>query len=86
MAEGFADQCGFNRFSCCISSVQNTAMAVPAFTGQMIALFTIRLNLSIKQHALVDKPLHAVAGIAGDKLCGMLIHDPGTGNQSVFYV
>ena len=86
MAEGFADQRGFNRFSGCISSVQNTAVAVPAFTGQVIALFTIRLNMRIKQHALIDKPLHAVAGIAGDKLCRMLIHDPGAGNQGVFYV
>ena len=86
MAEGFADQRSFNRLSGRISSVQNTAVAVPALTGQVITLFTIGLNVCIKQHALVDKPLHAVAGIAGDKFCGMLIHDPGTSNQSIFYM
>ena len=43
-----ADEGGFDFFAGSIRSVQDASMAVTAFTGQVIALFTVRLNLRIK--------------------------------------
>jgi len=49
-----ADEGGFDFFAGSIRSVQDTSMAMTAFTGQVIAFFTVGLNLRIKQDALID--------------------------------
>lgn len=43
-----ADEGGFDFFAGSIRSVQDASMAVTAFTGQVIALFAVRLNLCIE--------------------------------------
>ena len=43
-----ADEGGFDFFTGGIRRVQNASMAMTAFTGQVIALFTVGLNLRIK--------------------------------------
>lgn len=48
MAEGFADQCGFDFFTGSVCGMQDTAVAMPAFAGQVVALFTVWLHLCIK--------------------------------------
>ncbi|SAE83637.1 Uncharacterised protein [Enterobacter cloacae] len=86
MAQRFTDQRGFHFFASRIRCVEDAAVAVAAFASQVVALFTVGLNLRIKQYALVDKPLNAMTGVAGDKLRGVRIHDPGPGNQRIFNV
>ncbi len=66
--------------------MQNAAVAVAAFTREVVALFAVRLHFGIKQHALIDKPLHAVAGVAGDKLDGAAIAQASACNQRVLYM
>ena len=61
-------------------------MTMATFTGQVIALFAVGLGLSIKQHALVDKPLHARPGVAGDERDCMAIAQAGSGNERIFNV
>jgi hypothetical protein len=41
MAQRFADQRGFNLFTGGIRGVQDAAVAMTAFAGQVIALFTV---------------------------------------------
>ena len=86
MTQRLADQGRFHLFTGGIRSVQDTAMAMAAFPRQVITLFTVGLDVGIKQHTLIDKPLNAMSGITGDKLSGVLIHDTATGNQGIFYV
>ena len=83
MVNGFADQGVFDFAPGSIGSMQNTAMAVPTFACQMITFFPVCLYLGVKQHALIDKPLHAVFGIAGNKRHGLAIANSGTGNQRI---
>ena len=59
-------------------------MAVPAFAGKVIAGVAAFTQLGIKHHALIDKPLHAVTRMAGDKLRRVAIDNTGTGNQGIF--
>ncbi len=59
-------------------------MAMAAFTREMIALLAVWLDMRIKQHALIDKPLHAGTSVAGDKLHRVAIANSGAGNQRIF--
>ena len=61
-------------------------MAMTPFTGQVIAFSPVSLNLSIKQDALINKPLNAGFSVAGDKRNGMAIAKAGSGNQRIFYM
>ena len=81
-----ANQRRFHRFTGGIGSVEDTAMAMAAFTGQVVALFAVGLGLSIKQHTLVDKPLHARSGVAGDERDSMAIAQAGPGDERIFNV
>ena len=61
-------------------------MAMAAFAGQVITLFTIGLNLRIKQNALINEPLDARSGVAGDELNCMAIAQSRAGNQRILDV
>jgi lactam utilization protein B len=50
----------------------------------MIALFAIGLDLGVKQHALIDKPLDAWSGVAGDEGDRMAIAEARAGDQRIF--
>ncbi|MNZ75803.1 hypothetical protein D3C78_942900 [compost metagenome] len=41
-------QCSFDGFASGISGMKNTTMAMTAFSGEMVAFFTVRLDVSIK--------------------------------------
>lgn len=81
-----ADQRGFNLFAGGISRMQDASMAMAAFAGQVITLFTIGLNLRIKQNALINEPLDARSGVAGDELNCMAIAQSRAGNQRILDV
>lgn len=53
---------------------------------QMIMFFTLGIDLSIEQHALIDQLLHAMARIASDKLDDFFVAQADSGNQSVINV
>ena len=59
VGEGFIDQRRLHRFAGSVGGVENAPMAVAPFAREMIALFAIGLDLSVKQYALIDKPLDA---------------------------
>ena len=86
MVNGLTHQGIFDFAPGSIGGVQNASMAVSAFARQMITLFSVCLHLSIKQHALIDKPLHAVFSVAGDKRYGLTVANSGAGNQRVINV
>ncbi len=67
MTQRLADQRGFHFPAGGVGAVQNTAMAVAAFSRQVVTHFTAGLRIGIKRHAMIDQPLHAVPRIAGDK-------------------
>ena len=48
MVQRFTDQRGFHFFSGGIRCVQDAAVAMAAFASQVVALFTVGLNLSIE--------------------------------------
>lgn len=66
--------------------MQNAAVAVTPLARQMIMFFTLGIDLSIEQYALIDQPLHVMARVASDKLDGFFVAQAGSGNQSVINV
>ncbi|VFS29201.1 Uncharacterised protein [Serratia liquefaciens] len=62
MGKRFIDQRRLYRFAGGVGGVKNAPMAVPPFAREMIALFAIGLDLGVKQHSLIDKPLDAWIG------------------------
>ncbi|CPR60969.1 Uncharacterised protein [Salmonella enterica subsp. enterica serovar Bovismorbificans] len=78
------DQRGFDFLSGSVGGMKDTAMTMAAFTREMIALLAVWLDMRIKQDALIDKPLHAGTGVAGDKLHRVAIANSGAGNQRIF--
>ena len=52
----------------------------------MIAFFSAAAGFGIKEHALIDEPLHAVSGVAGNKFDGLSVTQTGTGYQGVVNV
>ena len=43
-------------------------------------LFALSVDFGVEQDPLVNQPLHAVAGIASDKLNGVSVTQAGSGN------
>lgn len=74
------DQRGFDFLSGSVGGMKDTAMAMAAFTREMIALLAVWLDMRIKQDALIDKPLHTGTGVAGDKLHRVAIANSGASN------
>ena len=54
VGQRLAHQGSLHSFTGRIGGVENSAVAMTSLPGQMVALFAVRLNLSIKQHALID--------------------------------
>ncbi len=84
MSKGFIDQRCLYRFAGSVGGVKNASMAVPPFASEMVALFSIGLDLGVKQHALIDKPLYARSGVAGDEGDRMAIAESRAGDQRIF--
>ncbi|MNT38531.1 hypothetical protein D3C72_1747280 [compost metagenome] len=76
----FPYQCGLYFFTCSISGMQDTAVAVPPLPRQVVMLFALSVDFGVEQDPLVNQPLHAVAGIASDKLNGVSVTQAGSGN------
>src|SRR5690606_20095215 len=74
------NQGGVNGLACGVGAVNNAAMAVPAFFGEVIIAVGIFFG---EVHALVDKPLNGRLAMLNRKAHGVLVAEPGTGNQCV---
>ncbi|OQV66152.1 hypothetical protein AK51_11735 [Serratia nematodiphila DZ0503SBS1] len=86
MSACFPYQRGLYFLTGSVCGVQDAAMAVAAFAREVIMLLALRVDLGVKQHALIDQPLHAVARVAGDEFDGLFVAQTGAGNQSVINV
>ena len=86
MRQRFANQRRLNLFTGGIGGMQDPPMTMAAFAGQVVALFTVGLDLGIKQYPLIDKPLHAGFGVAGDEGDGMTVTKSGPGDERIFDV
>ncbi|CSB34338.1 Uncharacterised protein [Vibrio cholerae] len=81
MVVGVILQGRLHRHPCGISSMQNTAMAVTAFAGQVVAwVVVIAVLFFVKRYTAINQPLHALFGMLGNKAHGLFITNPSTCN------
>ncbi len=69
-----------------IGRVEDAAMAVAPFAGQVIVGFALGVLLLIEGDSLLDQPLDGVAGVAGGELHHGRVTQPGPGVERVAHM
>ncbi|MNO74037.1 hypothetical protein D3C76_650220 [compost metagenome] len=80
------DQGELHRLAGGVRRVEDAAMAVTPFSGQVIVGFPLGILFLIEGHALLDQPLDGVAGVAGGELHHGRVTQPGAGVERVAHM
>ena len=80
------DQGELHRFAGGVRRVEDAAMAVTPFPGQVIVGFPLGILFLIEGNALLDQPLDGVAGVASGELHHRRVTQPGAGVERVAHM
>ena len=84
-----AAQRGGHRFASGVGGMNDAAMAVAAFAGQVKALIADAIAvvaIAGKRHAQLNQPVNRRARVLNNKARGLRIAQPGAGHQRILYM